>query len=256
MEAVRNFFSFATVPDPSLHRAYNEWHHLDHRPENLFLPGVIWGERWVRTPDCIAASTATDPRFEAFHYVNLYWFRQPVEQHVKEWQDLGARSFQWGRRPELGFVERPYVGWFDPIKGYVNPRVLVSPDVLPLRPNLGVHLTIAQYRGSDAALDEVFRWYDQVRIPDLLETRGAAGMWTFVETSGFGSHPNAADDTRAFRFHLTWLDADPLDHLADVAAREGDWKRDGRLPDHSAVENVLFSGPLRLIRPFEYDWFD
>ena len=23
-----------------------------------------------------------------------------------------------------------------------------------------------------------------------------------------------------------------------------------------AVEKVLFSGPLRLIRPFEYDWFD
>jgi hypothetical protein len=35
----RVFFSFVELTDPSQHRAYNEWHQLDHRPENLLLPG-------------------------------------------------------------------------------------------------------------------------------------------------------------------------------------------------------------------------
>src|SRR6185295_15252667 len=78
MLAAKVFFSFAEITDPSKHRAYNEWHHLDHRPENLLLPGVIWGERWVRTPDCMEASIVSDPRFAAFHYMNLYWFDAPA----------------------------------------------------------------------------------------------------------------------------------------------------------------------------------
>ena len=43
------FFSFAALddPGPDHHRRYNEWHQLDHRPENLALPGVAWGDRWA-----------------------------------------------------------------------------------------------------------------------------------------------------------------------------------------------------------------
>jgi hypothetical protein len=256
MRAAKTFFSFAEITDPTKHRAYNEWHHLDHRPENLMLPGVMWGERWVRTPDCRDASTVNDQRFAGFHYLNLYWFSPPADEHIKEWHELGARSFQWGRRPELRFTGRPFIGFFDPIKGYVNDRVLVSADVLPARPNLGVHLTIAEYKGADPELDDVFHWYDQVHIPDLLECDGAAGMWTFVSDDDNTSHATARDETRVLRFHLVFLDTDPLKFVADMAAREQSWRSAGRLPDHSAVERVLFSGPLRLIRPFEYDWFD
>jgi hypothetical protein len=255
MLAVKNFFSFAEIPDPALHRAYNEWHQLDHRPENLMLDGVIWGERWVRTPDCMEASTAGDERFERFHYTNLYWFRGPADQSVKEWQDLGARSFQWGRRQELRFVVRPYTGFFIPIKGYVNPRVQVSADVLPARPNLGMHLTISEFRGKDPDLDETFHWYDEVRIPDLLGCRGAAGAWTFVSDDTFVSH-TVAGEGASLRFQVVWLDGDPIDYVNDVDANRPAWSSAGRDRDTSAVENVLFSGPLRVIIPWQWDWFD
>ena len=57
-----SFFSFAEMTDPSQHRTFNEYHQLDHRPANLALPGIYWGERFVRTPPCAAASEAPDAR--------------------------------------------------------------------------------------------------------------------------------------------------------------------------------------------------
>ena len=56
MLARKAFFSFTGINDPAKHRDYNEWHQLDHRPENLALPGVVWGERWVHSPDCAAVA--------------------------------------------------------------------------------------------------------------------------------------------------------------------------------------------------------
>ena len=49
------FFSFTEITDPSEHRAYNEWHQLDHMPEQLPLRGVAYGARWVSTPACTGA---------------------------------------------------------------------------------------------------------------------------------------------------------------------------------------------------------
>ena len=67
--ASKAFFSLTEIPDGTLHRRYNEWHQLDHRPENLRLPGVAWGERWVRSPDCAAAGTSPDPTLANLHYL-------------------------------------------------------------------------------------------------------------------------------------------------------------------------------------------
>src|SRR6185437_10997403 len=171
--AHRVFFSFASVTDPARHRDYNQWHQLDHRPENLLLDGVRWGERWVRTPDCIAASQVTDDRLADVHYVNLYWFATPADRSIVEWQELAERSFQWGRRPEGEWATRPLMGFFSTVKGYAAPRVQVSADALPFRPNLGVVATVtrvADPHGPAAA--RRFAWHDQVAIPALLADPG------------------------------------------------------------------------------------
>ena len=49
------FFSFTEITDPAEHRSYNEWHQLDHMPEQYPLPGIAYGQRWVSTPACRAA---------------------------------------------------------------------------------------------------------------------------------------------------------------------------------------------------------
>lgn len=77
------FFSFVGLADASLHDAYNRWHQLDHRPENLALPGVGWGDRWVRAPGP-ATPSKIDSAFEGTDFVAMYWFRSPVDESVAE----------------------------------------------------------------------------------------------------------------------------------------------------------------------------
>ena len=46
------FFSFTEITDPAEHHSYNEWHMLDHMPEQYPIPGIAYGQRWVSTPAC------------------------------------------------------------------------------------------------------------------------------------------------------------------------------------------------------------
>ncbi|MCP3812180.1 hypothetical protein NLX62_07570, partial [Mycobacteriaceae bacterium Msp059] len=113
------FFSFVVLDGggDEEHRRYNEWHQLDHRPENLALPGIAWGDRWSRPEACRDVSTA-EPAQADTDYVAMYWFRSPVEQSVREWEQLGADSFQWGRGPMIPGVRRTVLAFFRPVKGY------------------------------------------------------------------------------------------------------------------------------------------
>lgn len=259
MSATRAFFSFTEIPDPADHRAYNEWHQLDHRPENLSLPGVAWGERWVRSPDCASASEAPDAALARLHYMNMYWFREPVEESIAAWSELAERSFHWGRRDDVHLAERLLMAHFRPVKGYVVPRVAVSTDALPLRPNRGVWVEVIRVdepRRPEA--ERLFGWYDSVRVPDLLSCSGAAGAWTFASESTFSSHLDLAGDEApsSTRILVVYLDGDPLAFAAEVDERTEVWRAAGRLPDPGDVATTLLRGPLRAITPWEWDWFD
>jgi len=39
------FFSFTEITDPNEHHSYNEWHQLDHMPEQFPLSGIVYGQR-------------------------------------------------------------------------------------------------------------------------------------------------------------------------------------------------------------------
>jgi hypothetical protein len=255
MTAQRVFVAFTEI-ESGRHRDYNTWHQLDHRPENLALPGVIWGERWVKSPDCAKASLGADESLTSCHYVTLYWFRAPVEASFAEWLDLGARSYQWGRRPELPYVKRPFGKTFVPVQGYVNPRVLVSADVLPLRPNRGVYISVSDISGDTIEVEEMFQWYNEVRVPDLLSCRGVAGAWTLVSEDDFRGHRPGQPSPTSMRVTVLFLDEDPVDVMADIESRSAEWGRTGRGRDVSKLETVRFASPLRSIVPWQWDWFD
>ena len=123
MIATSAILAFSQV-EANYHWKYNEWHQLDHRPEYLALPGVIWGERWVRSPDCAPFSSGTDAALLGCQYVNTYWYREPIDNTLAAVRHLTDLTYQWGRRPELRYVHRPLAQRFIPIKGYVNPRAL------------------------------------------------------------------------------------------------------------------------------------
>lgn len=250
------FFSFVELSDASQHDAYNRWHQLDHRPENLALPGVAWGDRWARVAEP-GAGQVPDAAFAATDYVAMYWFRSPVAESVGEWDRLGEASFQWGRGPIIPGVRRSLLGFFRPVKGYAAPRIGVGPDVLPYRPNRGMHVTLTRY-AKPHSLDthECFTWEDTRVVPELLEVPGVAGAWTFSfsHTQRHSTLPldSALDDPAGgLRIRLLYVDEEPSETSAAVRAVE---ERLAAEPGAPRVPgDVLFSAPLRTIIPWQ-DW--
>jgi hypothetical protein len=256
MFASRAFFSFVRLTDQARYREYNEWHQLDYRPENLLLPGVAWGDRWARTSDCAELTVAPAAEYADLSFVAMYWFREPAEQSVAEWSGLAERSFQWGRRPELSYVQRPFLGFFTPVKGYVAPRVLVSEEALPFRPNRGIRVTLTRMKdphGLDA--ERAFRWQDTVGMPELLSVPGVAGGWTFSFLSTQHHATVLGEGGQDFepgslRLTLLYLDGDPVQVEQDIRRKEASLAdREGP----SGAEEVLMSTPLRTIIPWQ-DW--
>ena len=90
MKVGYGFFSFTEVTDPTAHRSYNEWHQLDHLPEQFPLEGVVYGQRWVSTPECRAARAASEPELDPIHYVTCYLMAEPITQTLDQFFALGA----------------------------------------------------------------------------------------------------------------------------------------------------------------------
>lgn len=239
MKPTFGFFSFTEITDPAEHHAYNEWHQLDHLPEQFPLPGIVYGQRWVSTPACRSARAVSDPSLDPIHYLTCYLMTDPIEETLDDFFDLGVRlreldRFHQHRRAHLTGPFR--------IGGTVAaPRVLVSGAAIPFRAHRGIYVIVEELHddtsGATAGDD-----------PELLETPGVAGMWTFTTPTGLTSRrwsPGARQIT------VCWLDDDPL----QVAERISPLvlARRERL---ESVANVTFAGPFETITPWEWDWFD
>ena len=171
------FLSFTNIPDRARHGDYNAWHQLDHRPENLALDAVHAGERWVRCPACARAAAAPAVLLDGLHYLNAYWFAEPAERSVREWQALAERSLDQGRRPDLQWARRLLMGFFEQVQLDVSPRLPLAPAALPLRPNRGVYAVVEEVPDPRSAAAEArFRHEREWRLPRLLATPGVAGV--------------------------------------------------------------------------------
>jgi hypothetical protein len=250
MIAARAFLTLTKLDDPTRHAEYNEWHQLDHLPENLALPGVMWGDRWVCSPDCAPWRTGTEAD-EAYQYAVMYWFRDPVEPAVREWTELNQRAVWWGRRPELAYTVRRPVGFLTPVATHAAAAALVAPDVVPLRPHRGVHLVVSRLAepGGPAAVSWMAR-YEREHIPAVLRIPGVAGVSSYCFSSSgaaFGGGPS--DEDRGLLVRLVHLEADPVAAMPALRDTVPAWDAS------SATEEILFAAPMHAIRPWEWDWF-
>ena len=243
-ESTRVFFSFPEVRD-GRHEAYNAWHQLDHLPENRALPGVLHGERWVRTPECReAADVDEEPTLSGAQYVAMYWFREPAPASIDEWLALGESTRQAGRRPELAWTTRRLTGFFEPEHGHVDPAARVSLAALPFRPARGVVLEAHRVDDPDAALRQAERLSVTATLP------GVTGSWSFLGRRVTLTPP---DDGRSdlgepgrLRLTVHWCEADPVEVVRWIAA--------GAPAGPGAT--LLLRTPLRTITPWQWDWFD
>jgi hypothetical protein len=227
---VLGFFSFTEVTQPSAHRAYNEWHRLDHMPEQFSLDGVLFGQRWVCTPDCREARVAVSPLLEPCHYMTLYLMRDAGV--LPAFADLAQRL----RQADRFFADRRahLSGPYEVRDRWVSPRVKVSAAAVPHRPARGIYVVVGPPVDGAA----------------MVSRQGVAGAWSFATTA-----TDAADDPSLSR-HITvaFIDGD----LARTASQLGQW-----CLQHAGHSGSLeWAGPLdRLdrVNPIDtdsYDWFD
>jgi hypothetical protein len=241
------YFSFAALSNPTSHRDHNEWHQLDHLPENRLLPSVAWGDRWVRTPACARSSPVAEAPYSGLQYLTAYFFRD-AEQGVRDLVDLGAWALQVGRRPELAWWDRANVsGRYRPIRGCTASRVTVSPDAVVARPGTGVFCRVSTVRPYDARAQDLFLWHDRLLLPGSVELPGVAGAWTFSAHADLVAFPEGGD---AQRVTLFFLDGDVMQAAEDL------WAFEREHPAPVDIERVVLATALETIQPHRWDWFD
>jgi hypothetical protein len=227
------FFSFTEITDPGAHRAYNEWHQLDHLPEQYTIPGIAYGERWVATPECRAARAVDGDLVAPAHYVTLYLMGEPLAETLAEFGALAVALHKADRffRPRRACLAGP----FDITGRAAADRVLVAADVVPMRPNRGVFVVVEDASGP----------LPDATLPALSEVPGVAGAWSFSTATGLAA-PNV--DLGEHRVTVVWLDDEPL----AVAPALSKLVTAGDL----FPGPVIFAGPFEAITPWTWDWFD
>ena len=261
---VAGFFSFTEITEPTAHRAYNEWHQLDHLPEQMPITGIAHGERWVATPRCSAVryplpSATGAPRdasdLSAAHYLTLYLMRDPLDATLRSFYDLAARL----HREDRFFPHRRALatGPLAVLGAFAAPRTRISAAAVPYRPNRGAFAVVETPKGAGLRSPGHCSAAAQV----LLRVPGVAGVWFFGPAAATGQNdqstpedsptpaPGAGGDPLEADVTLCFLDADPVpvaEDIVDLLALR--WEPPGSAP--------LLAEPFETVVPWSWDWFD
>jgi len=240
------FFSFTEITDPAEHRAYNEWHQLDHMPEQLPIPGIVFGQRWVSTPACRAARAVDEEPYRPIHYMTLYLMADPIDRTLRDFMEVGQQLRALGRfhQKRRAAMSGPHQ-WLD---GHVAPRVLVGAEAVPYRPNRGVYVIVEEtVEGADPEAEDAWirglheRWAAAACAVD-----GVAGVWQFASSPALQGAGWSGGNRR---ISVCYLDDDPL-AVADAIrpVLEERWR--------DAPVRPIHAGPLETVVPYQWDWFD
>lgn len=224
---IAGFVSFTEITDPAEHDAYNVWHLFDHLPEQIPLPGIVWGQRWVASPRCRATWAPVAADLAPVHYLTLYLMTGPLEPVLARFQERAVELRAVGRFHE--HRRALLAGPFAFLGAAASGPALVGPEVVPYRPNRGVHVRLV----GQAAEGTEAEVADRVAVP--VHTPGVAGTWAFA----------APRDGGELQLTVSWLDQEPV---AVAPALTGA----GTEPKGE----VLLDGVWEAIDPWgPYDWF-
>ena len=229
-KVVTGFFSFTEV-EPGEHQSYNQWHLHDHQPEQLTIPGIAWGQRWVLAP-ALRLFRSASPPLDRVHYVTLYLLAEPLGETLDRFQALARqlRAADRFHQHRTAHLAGPL-----PVSGmHVAPRVSISAEAVPYLPGTGIHVRVTPAH-AEAGRPEA-----------LVDLPGVGGAWTFGHgRDGDGDGAGALAD-----LHVTWcwLDGDPAAAAAAI---------DEVAPPPPTDAPVHFTGTLAAVDPHgPWDWFD
>ena len=220
---------------------YLEWHQLDHMPEQYQIPGLLHAQRWASTPECRAACAVQSERFEPTNHVVQYLMGEPVLEAVDEWFTLGAELGRLGRFPYR--LPGVMLGAFDVAACHAATSALVTPEVIPYRPNRGMYLVL-ELRDEVGAPAP---WAAE-QVERLLTIDGVAGLWSLAASSTIPLERFERFDRIGYDAQVVYLDGDPLTVAPAVTAIFADrW--------NGAPVKPEFAAPFLAVRAWEWDRF-
>ncbi len=228
------FFSFTEITDPTQHQAYNEWHQLDHLPEQYTLDGIAHGQRWVLSPDCRDLAFRLDGPFDLIHYVTMYLLGEPAATNLRAFEDLGVAMYNANR-----FFARRVSHLAQPLRiatQSASSAARVSPSVIPFRPHDGIYVIVEAGEPT----------HDSSLAKRIQEIAAVAGVWSFHSATEL-----ALDDSRWQHRDITittaWLDPG-LETAANTINEV--------LSAETNNNTIVAAAPFRAITPRNWDWFD
>ena len=191
------FFSFSDLPEPG---AYVKWHQTDHMAEQFRIAGLSWGQRFVATAACEKASATRSGAFVDARHLQNYLMEDP-RRVLAEFEALGHELTGLGRmRTDISPCS---MGAYHLLETHASPRVLLSPEAVPYRPNHGVYVIVE----TTSDLTTHAEWMQKqhvVGIPALLNLEGVVGIWSYASTGAYGIPRNE------LAVQVIYLDQDPV----------------------------------------------
>ncbi len=228
------YFSFSTLRDTA---RYLEWHQLDHMPEQFAIPGLPWGQRFVAPPSYVAAGAARDDDVGRADSLQLYFMEEDPARVLAEFLALGRELAGAGRMLPM---ESRLQASLQLVNTYASPRVFISPEVVPYRPNHGAYVMLEHVDDVDA-VDDWVRAQHRDAMPEVLAVPGVAGVWSFASTGAYGIKRSRERAT------MVYLDDDPVvvaGRLDPLLVKR--WK--------GAPVHPVLAGPFRSLYPPPASW--
>ncbi len=227
---------------------YNRWWDLTMGPENAALSELAGARRYVATPEYQALrGPVEEPTFEPGRaaYCHVYSYAtENVAAGMGAMAALAARLGTEGRG--FGKGRSSYEGPQRLVNAWSRSDLGIEPVAIPYIGHVAIQVSIGRIT-EKARTAEIEAWYDQVHIPDILETPGFLAAVHLV--------PVDPDPERDGRFmNLFYLDAHPARALAALRERMPGLRDRGRLEAPGKAVRLLFGGPFRPLIPLEYDF--
>jgi hypothetical protein len=199
------FMSLTEVPS-GRHREYDEWHALDHMPEQRRVEELVGSHRWVIPTELECFLRTSRQELARATHLHYYLFTDSFDRAMPEFSSLKTELEGLGRfyRYRIGHLNAP----FRVVGRYSSAAALVDPSVVPYRPATGCILDVSAPADDvdEERRDELCRWYDRTHIPAVLGLPGVAGCWSFEardpDRTGGALPPRVT-------VRLYWLDGDP-----------------------------------------------
>ena len=177
------------------HRAFTDWHDVDHRPENVAqMRHMYHSERWVSPPDMLAERhVAPDCPFDdAGHYLHTYWSSATPHELIHDMIAVREQLEVLGRCEQ---INRDFMAvWRDrtsPVFALSSPVAPgISIDALPLTRNAGVVVSLF---GAPRRPDEALARYHSAVVPTVTRLDDVLGVYTLNTSTGAAGN---TDSTR------------------------------------------------------------